>query len=104
MLSISRPGHQCLTGIGKVRLTSLVYAIATGLMLGSLYFLSNRFGLTGAVLANFVMVVLLVYNIAMYKITGSKKIFRTFYLRYVLGIDYANALILCSQLNANPIY
>jgi O-antigen/teichoic acid export membrane protein len=77
LLSLCRPGHQSLTGMGKVRFTSLVYAAATALMLITLYFLSNRLGLIGAVLANFGMAGLLVYNLYMYRLSGTKKTFQT---------------------------
>ncbi len=78
LLSLSRTGHQSLTGIGKVRITSMIYAAVTGSMLLSLYFFSRQFGLIGAVLANFVMAGLLVYNFYMYRLSGCQNILPTF--------------------------
>lgn len=71
LLSLSRPAHQTLTGIGKVRATSLIYSGSTFIMLISLFFLSKQFGLTGATVANFVPVLLLAMHLYVYKeITG----------------------------------
>lgn len=68
LLSLSRPAHQTLTGIGKVRFTALIYSFSTFLMLAGLFFLSRRFGLAGAVASNFMLVFLLAFNISVYSI------------------------------------
>lgn len=71
LISLSRPAHQTLTGIGKVKITSLVYLASTISMLTGLYFLSLHLGFVGAALANFVPILLLVMNIYAYKrLTG----------------------------------
>jgi O-antigen/teichoic acid export membrane protein len=62
-LSLSRPGHQTLTGIGKVRFTALVYLITTLMMLSGLYFLTIRFGLIGSAFANLIMFFLIIFNL-----------------------------------------
>jgi len=67
LLSLSRSGHQTLTGMGKVKFTSLVYLFSSSLMLISLYFLSNNFGLRGAACANLIMVLLISFNLFVYK-------------------------------------
>ena len=45
VLSLSRPAHHTLIGLGKVKITSTTYVVATGTMLAGLYFFSRRFGL-----------------------------------------------------------
>ncbi|MGE5775937.1 MAG: lipopolysaccharide biosynthesis protein [Chloroflexota bacterium] len=67
LLSLSRPAHQTLTGIGKVKITSLIYSVVTMVMFISLYFLSRQLRLSGAALANFVPALLLVMNLYIYK-------------------------------------
>lgn len=71
-LSLSRPAHQTLTGLGHVKFTSLIYLLASVLMLTSLLFLSQRFGLEGAASANVVMVILLAMNVWTYKFLNKK--------------------------------
>jgi len=66
LLSLCRPAHQALTGMGRVRVTSLVYLFSTTAMLIALFFLSRRFGLFGATSANFMMTILLTYNLYCY--------------------------------------
>jgi O-antigen/teichoic acid export membrane protein len=71
-LSLCRPGHQTLTGIGSVRLTSFVYLFTTFFMLLGLYTWAKGFGMLGAASANLVMVFMLVLNIYTYsKLAGS---------------------------------
>ena len=71
-LSLSRPAHQTLTGLGRVKFTSFIYLFASATMLISLFFLSQRFGLYGAASANVVMVILLAMNLYTYKILNNK--------------------------------
>lgn len=66
LLSLCRPAHQTLTGIGKVKLTSLVYLFSTILMLVCVYFLSGMFGFLGAAASNLVLTILLVFNLSVY--------------------------------------
>lgn len=63
LLSACRPGHQTLTGIGKVRWTSIIYFSSTVVMVCGLYVGSSRWGLEGAAIANFSMALLLIYNL-----------------------------------------
>ena len=65
-LSLSRPAHQSLMGLGKVKITSIVYMIATTIMLTGIYFLSYHFGILGAGWANVFMALLLSYNVYIY--------------------------------------
>ena len=67
LLSLSRSGHQTLTGMGKVKFTSLVYLFSSIFMLANLFFLSKYFGLLGAASANLLMVLLLSFNLYVYK-------------------------------------
>ena len=71
LLSLCRPAHQTLTGIGKVKFTSLVYLFSTILMLVSLIFLSREFGFHGAAASNLMLILLLVYNLFVYVSVGS---------------------------------
>lgn len=66
VLSLSRPAHQTLIGLGRVKVTSTTYLMATGTMLVGLYFFSRWFGLPGAAAANALMVLLLFLNLYLY--------------------------------------
>jgi O-antigen/teichoic acid export membrane protein len=66
LLSLSRPAHQTLTGLGKVKFTAVVYLSSTILMLSTLFFLSLQYSLLGAATANLVMILLLIYNLFLY--------------------------------------
>ncbi len=66
-ISLAKPAHQTLTGLGRVRFTSLTYLIASSLMILGLFFLSKSFGLPGAGSANLIMTILLVMNLITYK-------------------------------------
>ena len=68
LISLSRPAHQTLTGLGKVKFTSLIYLSSSVAMLASVYLFSYRFGILGAACANIIMVLLLVYNLYTYNI------------------------------------
>jgi len=65
-LSLSRPAHQTLTGIGRVRFAALIYFFSTVLMLLGVFILSQRFGLLGAATADVMMIFLLTYNLYIY--------------------------------------
>ena len=67
-LSLSRPSHQTLTGLGKVKFTSLTYLILSFVMLGSVYGLSKNYGLIGAAIANYCMVFLWIFNFYLYSV------------------------------------
>jgi O-antigen/teichoic acid export membrane protein len=66
LLSLCRPAHQTLTGMGKVKFTALIYLLSTILMLIGLFFFSREFGLRGAVASNLILVLLLVFNVFLY--------------------------------------
>ena len=91
-LSLARPAHQTLTGMGKVKFTSIVYSIATLFMLSSVYFLSQKIGLLGAVLSDCIMIFLLIYNIYVYHLLDSKKPWIEFF--YDIGIGFFSPIIL----------
>lgn len=86
ILSLSRPAHQTLVGLGKVKLTSLVYLIASVFMLAAVYLLSVRYGLPGAGAANLVMVLLLSMNICLYGWFNRAQAWRRFLSDLVLGV------------------
>lgn len=72
LLSLCRPGHQTLTGMGKVKFTALVYLGSAIFMLSTLYFLAHYYGLLGAASANLVMVILLLFNLFAYKLLNER--------------------------------
>jgi O-antigen/teichoic acid export membrane protein len=67
LLSISRPGHQALTGMGEVKFTSTIYFISSSIMLISLFFISKKFSILGAVSANGLMVILIIMSFYLYQ-------------------------------------
>jgi O-antigen/teichoic acid export membrane protein len=71
-LSLSRPGDQTLTGLGKIKFASITYFSSTVIMLSGLYFFSQKIGLFGAALANTLMILLLFMNLRVYKILHHK--------------------------------
>ncbi|MDI6693918.1 MAG: oligosaccharide flippase family protein [Anaerolineales bacterium] len=65
-LALARPGHQTLTGTGRVKFTSLVYLANSLFMLAGVYFFASQYGLLGAAGANLIMIGLLAYNVYVY--------------------------------------
>lgn len=66
LLSLTRPAHQTLTGIGKVKFTALAYLSSTIFMLVGLLFFSRQFGFLGAVASNLMLALLLIFNLFLY--------------------------------------
>lgn len=73
-ISLTRSGHQTLTGMGRVRSTSLIYLGTSSIMLVGVYILANQFGLIGAASANFFMSLLFGFNILVYRIAHYDKL------------------------------
>lgn len=67
-ISLTRPAHQTLTGMGKIKITSILYLFTTLLMFGFLYLLASNFGFLGAVLSKVVMLLLGVYILYTYRL------------------------------------
>mgnify|MGYP001346185109 CR=1 FL=1 len=67
VISMSRIGQQTLTGIGNIKVVSIIYFISSILMLGGIKLLSNPFGLEGAAYANLFMITLISFNLIVYK-------------------------------------
>lgn len=86
ILSLSRPGHQTLVGLGKVKFTSLVYLLSSVLMLAAVYLLSRQFGLMGAGAANLAMLLLLSMNVFLYWWFDRGRVWRGFVSDLVLGV------------------
>ena len=86
ILSLSRPAHQTLVGIGRVKFTALAYLASSLLMLASVYLLSRQFGLLGAGTANLVMVLLLSMNIFLYRWFNSKQVWGRFLSDLLIGV------------------
>ncbi len=71
-LSLSRPGHQTLAGMGQVRFTSFIQLVSSVVMLAGVYYFSINYGLMGAAAANLTLALLLVFNISVYqRLAGS---------------------------------
>ncbi|NOH01023.1 MAG: oligosaccharide flippase family protein [Chloroflexi bacterium] len=86
LLSLCRPAHQTLTGMGKVKMSSSIYMVSSLLMLGGVFYLSQRFGLMGAAAANFALVLLLSFNVKVYQFLGSPSIWRDFFTDLKWGL------------------
>jgi O-antigen/teichoic acid export membrane protein len=78
LISLSRVGHQTLTGMGKARFTSLMYLFTSILMLAGVYLLTKRNGLMGAAMANLIMVLLLSFNLFVYSKFSKLNLFNDF--------------------------
>lgn len=66
-LSLSRTGHQTLTGVGRVQFSSYIYFFTTLLFLIGIYYFSRIYGILGAAVANLAMIVLLSFNLYVYQ-------------------------------------
>lgn len=76
ILSLSRPAHQTLVGLGKVKFTAPAYLTSSIFMLLAVYLLSRQFGLIGAGTANLVMLLLLGMNIFLYRWFNGRQVWR----------------------------
>ncbi len=72
LLSLSRAGHQTLTGLGRVKFTSLIYMVSTVIMLSAVYMFSRFFGFYGAIAANALMFLLLLFNVYAYHVLAKR--------------------------------
>ncbi len=72
ILAISRIGNQTLHGIGKIRFTSLTYTLTTICVLALMAILLHNVGIMGAAIARLGVIVLLIYNLTMYKIVNKE--------------------------------
>jgi O-antigen/teichoic acid export membrane protein len=85
-LSLSRPGDQTLTGLGKVKFASLIYLLSSLTMLLGLFVLSNKFGLLGATAANCIMILLMILNLRTYQLLHNKINWHDVIVDLVLGL------------------
>lgn len=85
-LTLCRPAHQTLTGLGKVKFTSIVYLLLTLGMLITLFEASKSFGIVGAEWANAIMAILLIYNLYLYRKFSPKKVWSNFFTDLNFGI------------------
>jgi len=90
-ISLTRPAHQTLTGMGKVKFTSITYAITMVLMLTSLYFLSKQLGFLGAVLSDCLMILLMFYVIYTYQTLNNRIPWRDFFKD--IGVGFFSPII-----------
>ena len=86
ILSLSRPAHQTLVGMGKVKRTALTYLTASVVMLAAVYGLSLRLGLPGAGIANLAMAALLGMNFYLYRWFNRRRVWQRFLTDLALGI------------------
>jgi O-antigen/teichoic acid export membrane protein len=99
ILSLSRPAHQTLTGIGQVRFTSLVYLVTALSMLAALYVLSLRLGFFGAALANFIPLLLLSFNLYTYQRLAQRIVWRQVFGDLIWGLSVPLALLMLVSLD-----
>ena len=85
-ISLARPGLQTLDGIGKIRISALVYLANSLIMLVGVYVLSVKYGLLGAGLANLLMLGLLLLNAVAYKILSGTVAWKTLLTDLALGL------------------
>lgn len=71
-LSLCRPAHQTLVGMGKVKFSSSIYGISSITMLLGVFILSKSFNFMGAASANTLMILLLAMNVRVYKLLTGK--------------------------------
>ncbi|MBN2395434.1 MAG: oligosaccharide flippase family protein [Candidatus Atribacteria bacterium] len=93
-ISLTRPAHQTLTGMGKVKITSITYFITTIFMFGTLYLLAARLGFLGAVLSKGVMFLLGFYIIHTYQILQEKVIWKDSLKDIGLGLFLPSVIFL----------
>jgi O-antigen/teichoic acid export membrane protein len=86
ILSLSRPGDQTLTGLGKVKITSIIYFITSILMLSGVYFFSKHFDLIGAAYANLIISILIIFNYVVFYYLEKKKAFQLSIKSVIWGI------------------
>jgi O-antigen/teichoic acid export membrane protein len=86
ILSSVRTAHQTLTGMGKVKFTSLNYLATTIIMLFNVYIFSINYGLFGAAIANMSMMGLVLMNFKAYKLLSKVNSVRNILLDYYVGI------------------
>jgi len=85
-LTLCRPAHQTLTGLGKVKFTSIVYLLLALGMLITLFEASKSFGIVGAAWANAIMAILLIYNLYLYRKFSPKKVWSNFFTDLNSGV------------------
>jgi O-antigen/teichoic acid export membrane protein len=85
-LSLTRSGHQTLTGMGKVKFTAINYLCATFVMLLGLIILTRIYGLIGAATANILMVGLFIMNIYAYKLIVNDSAIKSFLEDSLFGL------------------
>jgi len=99
ILSSTRTAHQTLTGMGKVKYTSLVYLATTIFMLFTVYIFSNRYGLLGAAIANLSMLGLVLMNFNAYKLLTRAPLVKSILLDYCTGIIFLLIALLITVLD-----
>jgi O-antigen/teichoic acid export membrane protein len=104
IFSLSRPAYQTLTGLGYVKLTSYIYLVASVAMILSLFFLSRRYGLFGATLANLIMASLLTMNLYAYKIFDKKNYWRHFIADLKWGVIFPSISYIVILFQVPTIY
>jgi O-antigen/teichoic acid export membrane protein len=85
-ISLARPGLQTLDGIGKIRISALVYLTNSLIMLVGVYVLSVKYGLLGAGLANLLMLGLLLLNAVAYKVLSGAVAWKTLLADLGMGL------------------
>lgn len=99
IISLARPGQQTLDGLGKVRISALVYLASSIIMLGGVYFLSLRLGLIGAAIANLFMLGLLALNAFGYLVLSGTVAWKLIFVDLCLGLFIPGMAFLISEVS-----
>lgn len=102
-LSLSRPGHQTLTGIGHVRFSARIYILMSLLTIMGIYWLSPLYGLNGAAAAKLFSILLLSMNLYVYYLLKGRISIKYFLEDNGLAITFTFAGYLLILLNATVI-
>lgn len=103
IISLAKPAHQTLTGLGRVKFTSMTYLFASSLMILGLCLLTKYFGLMGAAIANLIMAILLVMNLYTYKVLNLDLIWGNLLSDLKWGFLIPVISVVLTTLNTSPI-
>lgn len=86
LFTLGHSGRQTLFGMGKIKTISLTYLIASSLMLIAIYPLSKELKITGAGIANVIMIVIIFLNLQVYKFLQGENCFKSMLKDIWLGL------------------
>jgi O-antigen/teichoic acid export membrane protein len=98
ILSLCRPAHQTLQGIGQVKFSSLLYMTTSILMLACVYLFSVNYALPGAAIANGAMILLLAMNARVYRLMNGRVDWKDLLLALLPGCMVPITVLLLASL------